>query len=574
MSETTEPRTPPPAYAHQREGFLRALRGVPGLNPCVYALNMDMGTGKSRVVVRVWWRRVAEGQVDDLLILAPKGCYANWSRTSEEEPGEFEKWFAADEYARLKIATWVSGAGKRATRDYDAFLSYRGPRNRVLLMNVEALSQAGRAREFLAAYLKSRRVMWVVDESTCIMHSDSARTKFVMGLRHLAPYRMIATGLMGPEEPMNVYSQLEFLDPRILGFRDFYAFRRRYAVLEKVDYRPVDQREAQEKRPRHECVLYYHRQTERSWQASSARDSEPFWLPKKAARRGAPRPGGCYEFSLSRWLAEDVGLVDAGRGRGVEVVVSYKNLDELKEKIAGCSYRVEMDDVLDIPEPVYMPIRWLDMTDEQARMYEEMKRYASTVFEDSYVSAATKMDQLSKLQALLCGHVAAEDGTVVDVPQNRVLGVMEVVQEHRGKAVIWAPFPRLLRKVADALAEAYGERSVMTFWGETSARDREEAKRRIQNDDTARFIVANQSVGGEGNTWTEAKLTVFAANGPRNKDRQQSERRTRRAGQRDVCTYVDLAVAGTVDERWVRLIRKKMDVAAALTGDKWRAWLV
>lgn len=570
----TEARPIPPPYAHQREAFLRALRGAQD-NPRVYALNMDMGTGKSRVVVRVWWRKVAEGLVDDLLVVAPKGCYANWSRTSEEEPGEFEKWFTPKEYAELSICTWVSGAGKGRQAEQDRFLKYPGNRRRVLLMNVEALSQPGRARDFLEAYVRSRRVMWVIDESACIMHADSARTQFVHRVSRLTPHRMIVTGLLAPEAPLNVYSQLYFLDEAILGFRDFYAFRRHYAVLEKVDYRPAEQRDAQERRPPHECVLYYHRQTEKSWQASRTRDSEPFWLPKRSARRLTPRPGGCYAFSLSRWLAEDVGLVQGDGKRGVEVVVSYRNLDDLSRRIASCSYRVEMEAVLDLPEKVYMPLRWVEMTDAQARMYEEMRRLATTSFEDRYVTAKTRMDQLGKMQALLCGHVTDEEGRVIeDVPQNRVAAVLEVLQEHRGKAIIWAPYPRLLRKVADALREAYGDRAVLEFWGETGAAEREEAKVRIQRDEAARFMVANPSVGGEGNTWTAATLAVYAANSPKNRDRQQSERRNWRAGQSKTCTYVDLAVKGTVDERWVRRIREKMDVAGALVGDQWRAWLV
>ena len=73
---------------------------------------------------------------------------------------------------------------------------------------------------------------------------------------------------------------------------------------------------------------------------------------------------------------------------------------------------------------------------------------------------------------------------------------------------------------------------------------------------------------------TGCSLAVYAANSPKNRDRQQSERRNWRAGQSKTCTYVDLAVQGTVDERWVRRIREKMDVAGALVGDQWRAWLV
>jgi SNF2 family DNA or RNA helicase len=131
-----------------------------------------------------------------------------------------------------------------------------------------------------------------------------------------------------------------------------------------------------------------------------------------------------------------------------------------------------------------------------------------------------------------------------------------------------------LEKIVDTLKTAYGDKAAVGFWGATSKPDRADAKHRIQQDDNTRFIVANQSVGGEGNTWTAANLTVYFANSRKNKDRQQSEDRTHRPVQTQSCTYVDLRARRTVDERWVDAIRNKMDLAAALTGDAWRKWLV
>lgn len=564
----------PPAYAHQREGFKLALRGSE-TNPAAYCLNMDMGAGKSRVAIRVWWNRVTRGVVEDLLIVAPIGCYLNWSSAASgsEDPGEFERWFTPEEYDRLKIVAWTGSGGVARQRSLDRFLKYDGEKARVLLVNVEALSSEGRAREVVRAYLGSRRVMFLIDEPACIMHFDTARTKFVHGLARKASYRMITTGLLAPEEPLNVFSQFWFLDPQILGHRDFYSFRSHYAVTRRVDYQPADLKESRERRPPLVVDLYYHRQTEKAWQVARSPNADPIWLIKKFARRETPRPGGAFSFRVSMWHAEEVGLVEMGR-RGVEVVVSYKNQDELARRVASASYRVETRDVLDLPPQVYMPVRWVEMTAEQERMYEQVRRAAHTEFEGKFVEVATVMDQLGKLQSILCGHVRTEEGEVLDVPSNRVDAVMQVIQDTSKKVVVWAPYPRLLEKVTDALRTAYGERSTLTFWGATGKAERIEAKSRIQRDETARFIVGNQAVGGEGNNWTAASLTVYAANSPKNKDRQQSERRTWRSGQRETCVYVDLAVRGTVDERWVQVIRRKMDLSAALTGDRWREWLV
>jgi hypothetical protein len=515
--------------------------------------------------------------VDDLLVVAPAGCYRNWScvpQTDDEEPGELEKWLLPEERARVNVFTWKSGMGKRAQADLDVFLRYRGRKRRVLLMNVEALSNKGRAREVLLLFLQSRRCQWTIDESTCIMHWDSLRTEFVHVAAKHARYRTILTGLVAPETPMNVFSQFWFLDWRILGYRNFYTFRQRYAITKKVDYRPMEEREAKGNKKKVTVDLYYHRQSDKAWLVSRDRNAEEMWLPKKFCTRGDPRPGGIYPFTMSEWLAEDKDLVERTSRRGVEVIVSYRNQEELAQRVAAASYRVEKRDVLDLPPKIYMPIRWVEMTDEQERMYREMKAHATTELEGRHASAQIVLDQLGKLQALLCGHIMGEDGEVIDVPSNRVTSILELLEDHSGKAIIWAPYPRFLRKITAALQESYGEASTVTYWGETSDDERQEAKRRIQRDDSCRFIVANQSVGGEGNTWTAATLTIYGANGPKNKARQQSEDRNHRIGQHSSVTYVDLACPGTMDVKWINVIRKKMDLAGALTGDKWREWLV
>ena len=559
-------------FAHQTEAERRLAAGTT-VNPAVYPLLMEMGTGKSRPVVRHWWSLVAQSIVDDLLIVAPKGCYLNWTTDTKNpaaEPGEIDKWLEPGERARVTVAVWASGMGKRASADLDAFLGYRGPRRRVLLMNVEALSSPGRARAVLETYLRSRRVMWVIDESTCIMHEDSSRTDFVLKMRELAYYRYILTGLVSPENPMNVFWQFWWLDWRILGHRSHYGFQARYAITQKTDYRPLEVKERTAKKV--PIVLYYHRQSEKAWAVSKTSNDEPKWVPKRCASRRERRPDGLYQFTVSDWWLIENGFME-GKTRGVDVIVSYRNLEELEARIAANSFRVLADDVLDLPPETY-GFRDVEMTEQQARMYDEMRRFATTELEGKFITAEMKMHQIQKMHEMLCGHARDEEGALIDIPSRRVDELMTLLQDHSGKAIIWAPYPRALEKIVDALKAAYGDRSVVGFWGATSAADRQDAKHRIQRADDTRFIVANQAVGGEGNTWTQPNLTVFFANSRKNKDRQQSEKRMRRPGQTQHCHFIDLRVRGTVDEKWVAAIRSKMDLSDALTGDNYKEWLV
>jgi Mesyanzhinovviridae DNA helicase len=191
-----------------------------------------------------------------------------------------------------------------------------------------------------------------------------------------------------------------------------------------------------------------------------------------------------------------------------------------------------------------------------------------------FSTATQKLDQLGKMQHILCGHVRKEDGTLADIPETRTDAVVEILHRHDGKAIIWAPYPRALRKIRDRLQDEFGPDSTVGYWGEHKLEERLEARARIQNDDACRFIVSNQSVGKFGNTWTACNLVIYYANSFDNEDRQQSEDRAHRIGQTKFVTYVDLRARGTLDEKLIRVLRKKMSVAAELQGDKMREWLI
>jgi SNF2 family DNA or RNA helicase len=151
---------------------------------------------------------------------------------------------------------------------------------------------------------------------------------------------------------------------------------------------------------------------------------------------------------------------------------------------------------------------------------------------------------------------------------------VEILRQHSGKAIIWAPYPQALRKIRDRLQDEFGPDSTVGFWGETTLDQRLEARSRIQNDDLCRFIVSNQSVGKFGNTWTACTLVIYFSNSFDNEDRQQSEDRAHRIGQTKSVTYIDLRCQGTLDDKLIKTLRKKITISSTLQGDGFRSWLI
>lgn len=481
-------------YEHQIEAVRRAW------GRAAFAYLMETGVGKSGAILDEFGEMEAAGEVQDLLVIAPSGCYSNWCEDkSELQVSEFRGRLSADLYSRLAWARWVSGGSNAAKYAVESLL--RGPwihsRPRALVMNIEALSSVEKAREACNAFINTgRKVMIAIDESTTI-RNNSQRTKAIRKFAGKVAYRRIASGLVAPRSPLDLFYQFEFLDPRILGYQNYYVFRARYAVLQQQMF----------------------------------------------------------------------------GGRAVPIVVGYRNTEELQQKIAPHSYRCLKEDCLDLPAKVY-ETRTVELTDEQRRLYKQIKEEAQAeLASGAYVSATSVITQLLRMHQVLCGYVVDEGGARHDVPSKRVAALLDVLQEHQGKAIIWVAYGHSLHSVSKALEEEFGPCSVARFWG-GNAGTRSEDERRFLGDPDCRFMVATPAAGGRGNTWVNATLCVYFCNSHDLEHRIQSEDRAHRAGQRQSVTYIDLVAPGSVDEKIIKALRKKINIASEVTGDKWREWVI
>ena len=100
-------------------------------------------------------------------------------------------------------------------------------------MNVEAFSTEKVKNMLLVFYVHINR-MTAIDESTTIKNPKAKRTKNILVIASLAPYRRIMTGSPVTRNPLDLYTQCEFLDPRHLDFSSYYAFRNRYAEMKTM----------------------------------------------------------------------------------------------------------------------------------------------------------------------------------------------------------------------------------------------------------------------------------------------------------------------------------------------------
>jgi SNF2 family DNA or RNA helicase len=152
---------------------------------------------------------------------------------------------------------------------------------------------------------------------------------------------------------------------------------------------------------------------------------------------------------------------------------------------------------------------------------------------------------------------------------------MDVLNEIEGKAVIWAHYQHDVQTIVKAIEknESYGKGSVVTYYGLTPSDERDTNRKKFQEDDKVRFLVGTPQTGGYGITLTAASNMIYYSNGYDLEKRQQSEARIDRIGQKKPMTYIDILAENTVDERIVKALRKKVNIASKIMGEELKDWI-
>jgi SNF2 family DNA or RNA helicase len=483
------------AYAHQTKALELSV------DKENFALFMEMGTGKTKIVLDTFGKHVDDGTLDGLLVIARSGVYRNWEKEIHDHMNE-------EFVENLVIGVWKGSANKRKKMIDIFFANWRKPR--VLLMNVEAFSTVKDAAIVAQRFMQECRVLCAIDESTSIKGHNAERTRTIIKLAEYPTMRRIMTGTPNPNSPLDLYSQFEFLDPKILGFSSYYAFRGRYAVTRTQQVAPD--------------------------------------TVKNGIR--------C-------------------KGRTAQIVVAYKNQEELARKIEPHRFRILKDECLDLPKKIY-ETRIVEFTKEQKRFYDDLKQFATTELSGgSHVTATSVITRLLRLHQVLCGHTRDEQNNLHIVPSNRLSVLLDTMEEANwDKIIVWSPFIYSIEEIVAKLKNIHGANSVVSYYGATSTDDRVTAVKRFQEDDTCKFFIGNQQTAGYGITLTAAKTMIFYSNNYDLEQRLQAEDRPHRIGLQHPISIVDLQTPESVDVKIIQALRKKLDLVSLINQDGYREWLV
>ena len=452
-----------------------------------YAYFMEMGTGKSKVLVDNMAMLYDKGKINGALIIAPKGVYNNWY--TQEIPIHLAS------HIQPKMVLWTATISKTKQKEYDSLFE-TGYDFHILIMNVESFS-TDKGRLFAGKFLRAHRAIMAIDESTTIKNPTAKRTKAIVALGKEAYFKRILTGSPVTKSPLDLFSQCAFLGDECLDFGSYYSFKNRYAVMKTHNF----------------------------------------------------------------------------GGRRVQLVHSYQRLDELAEILKEFSYRVLKEECLDLPDKIYIK-REVELSKEQLQAYSTMKSAALATLKGKMATAPHVLTQMMRLHQITCGHLKNDDGTTTEIKSNRMTELMNLLDEVEGKVIIWGNYIYDIENLVKAVKKEYGDDSVVQYYGATSSEDRAKAIKNFQDPDSkVRFFIGNPQTAGYGITLTEAGTVVYFSNGYDLEKRLQSEDRAHRIGQKKSVTYVDFIAPKTVDEKIVKALRNKIDIASQVMGEELKEWI-
>lgn len=492
-------------YQHQADTFEKIKDRV------YYALEWEMGLGKTKTALDVSAYKFLSGYIDMVIAVTDKGVHQNW--VEREIPAHL-----AVDPKKYKAAYWNINrveAGMRGILEFDGLA--------IATMNWSVIHRK-KGEAFIRRALAERRVLFIVDESDRIATPSSAQTKAVLRYGKLAAARLIMTGTPVVNSPLDVWAPFSFLNPEILDYQKFWAFKHRYSVLQELPG-----------------------VTHMVW--------------RKDKKTGKPIQ-----------VEENV-----------KIVVGYKNQDDLKRRIDPHRSRLLKDDCLDLPEKTYRRHPF-ELPDEYRRAYKSLNKDLLIELDgDRRVTAPMAITKLLRLHQLTCGFVVPEDspagesdlvGEPFTEKNPRIEALADLLVKVQGKAIIWAPWRYSLVEIEKMIAEKYGKDSVVTYSGATSVNERTRAIDEFQNADSqVRWFIGQQQAGGRGLTLTAARDVIYYANTYSYAQRLQSEDRAHRIGQKGTVTYTDLIALQTVDQNVVEALLAKQEIASMITGDVLKEWL-
>lgn len=494
-----QPHTRP--FAHQAKAFNASAKKV------FYALMMDPGTGKSKVVIDTTAFLYQRNKITGLLIVAPNDVDEQW--IDQEIPRHLPP------HIHVRAQCW--NAHSQRARRLCTELATRPLPNRlhVLAMNHEAFAtHAG--REVAIRFLRTYRSLFCLDEAHAIKSHKAVRTRWMTKIGKGAVARRALSGTPITKVPFDLFSIFGFLHEEIIGFDSFIAFKHEYADWVKEWTHRFNPRTKQKELASYESIVGYKN------------------LDKLYAR---------LDPYIFRQLKEDCTDLPPKMYSILPVHLSEAQL-QLYQK-------VQTEGILLLEKvKAGQPVTPLDLQSFYAQDDGlERDLLDRLMGDEGRITSLIKLVTMLRCRQIVGGYITTDAGEVLCIDgepskctrmQAMRTWVSNTLESAPGKIIIWARFRAELKGIAQLIREELKEDCALIYGESKPAQKRADIQRFKDRSNPLRILVTHEQSMGVGMDFNMASDMLFYSSSHSYYQRAQAEDRAHRIGQKGTVTITDL----------------------------------
>jgi SNF2 family DNA or RNA helicase len=254
-------------------------------------------------------------------------------------------------------------------------------------------------------------------------------------------------------------------------------------------------------------------------------------------------------------------------GYGQHTPVLKKSMEQdLMKRLHSVAFRATKAECLDLPETTDI-VRYVEMESAAMKIYRDLVRDSYAELGKGEVTATNILTRLLRLSQITGGFIGGDEGGPVQrvstAKQEALEDIIEDVLQSGKKLVIMARFIPEINAICRMLEKKEIRYSILMG----GVKDREEQVSAFQNDPEVQVFVGQIATAGLGVTLTAASTMVFYSLDYSMSNFEQAKARIHRVGQKENCAYLYLTAKGTVDEKVLKALRNKADLARMLVDD-------
>lgn len=250
-------------------------------------------------------------------------------------------------------------------------------------------------------------------------------------------------------------------------------------------------------------------------------------------------------------------------GYGGYEVVGYKNMPELKETVDSIMLRRLKEDVLDLPEKIYID-EFVEMTPKQAQIYKEVTAEIKASIDRIKIANNPLAELIRMRQAT--GYTGILSSSVTESAKiDRLEEIVDESVANNRKVVIFSNWTQMTTPIYNRLAKNY---KGIVITGNTEDVERQINVNRFQNDMECVFALGTIGAMGTGITLTAGTVVIFMDEPWTMANKQQAIDRCHRIGTQSNITIYTIMCKDTIDERIHEIVEKKGLIADAILDDK------